>query len=57
MAAIEEFSELGSGIHISMQDLDTAARQFAGRRAEWVYYAIFGWRLHQRILDDAVRES
>lgn len=34
LQAIENFSELGSGIHIAMQDLDIRGREYARRRAK-----------------------
>lgn len=56
VAAIEEFSELGSGIHISMQDLDIRGAGNLLGAEQSGFIMDLGMETYQRILDDAVRE-
>jgi transcription-repair coupling factor (superfamily II helicase) len=56
LRAIEEFSELGSGINISMQDLDIrgAGNLLGGEQSGFI--ADIGYETYQRILDEAMQE-
>lgn len=56
VAAIEEFSELGSGIHISMQDLDIRGAGNLLGAEQSGFIMDLGMETYQQILDDAVRE-
>lgn len=56
VAAIEEFSELGSGIHISMQDLDIRGAGNLLGAEQSGFIMDLGMETYQRILDEAVRE-
>lgn len=56
LKAIEEFSELGSGINIAMQDLDIrgAGNLLGGEQSGFI--ADIGYETYQRILNEAVTE-
>jgi transcription-repair coupling factor (superfamily II helicase) len=56
MQAIENFSELGSGIHIAMQDLDIrgAGNMLGAEQSGFI--ADLGYETYQKILNEAVQE-
>jgi len=56
LQAIENFSELGSGIHISMQDLDIrgAGNMLGAEQSGFI--ADLGYETYQKILSEAVTE-
>ena len=56
LQAIENFSELGSGIHISMQDLDIrgAGNMLGAEQSGFI--ADLGYETYQKILEEAVQE-
>jgi len=56
MQAIENFSELGSGIHIAMQDLDIrgAGNMLGAEQSGFI--ADLGYETYQKILSEAVQE-
>lgn len=56
LQAIENFSELGSGIHIAMQDLDIrgAGNMLGGEQSGFI--ADLGYETYQKILQEAVTE-
>ena len=56
MQAIEQFSELGAGFNIAMQDLDIrgAGNLLGGEQSGFI--ADIGFETYQRILDEAVME-
>lgn len=56
LQAIENFSELGSGIHIAMQDLDIrgAGNLLGGEQSGFI--ADLGYETYQKILKEAVEE-
>ena len=56
LQAIESFSELGSGIHIAMQDLDIrgAGNMLGAEQSGFI--ADLGYETYQKILSEAVRE-
>lgn len=56
LQAIENFSDLGSGIHIAMQDLDIrgAGNMLGAEQSGFV--ADLGYETYQKILTEAVRE-
>ena len=56
LQAIENFSELGSGIHIAMQDLDIrgAGNLLGGEQSGFI--AELGYEAYQKILKQAVKE-
>ncbi|MBP5318976.1 MAG: transcription-repair coupling factor, partial [Paludibacteraceae bacterium] len=56
LQAIENFSELGSGIHIAMQDLDIrgAGNILGGEQSGFI--SDLGYETYHRILDEAVHE-
>ncbi|MFV0346552.1 MAG: transcription-repair coupling factor [Bacteroidales bacterium] len=56
LKAIEEFSELGSGINIAMQDLDIrgAGNLLGGEQSGFI--ADIGYETYQQILNEAVEE-
>ena len=56
LQAIENFSELGSGIHIAMQDLDIrgAGNMLGAEQSGFI--ADLGYETYHKILDEAVRE-
>ena len=56
LQAIENFSGLGSGIHLAMQDLDIrgAGNLLGGEQSGFI--AELGYETYQKILRDAVRE-
>ena len=56
LKAIEEFSELGSGFSIAMQDLDIrgAGNLLGGEQSGFI--ADIGFETYQRILDEAIEE-
>ncbi|MDR0832697.1 MAG: transcription-repair coupling factor [Candidatus Symbiothrix sp.] len=56
LQAIENFAELGSGIHIAMQDLDIrgAGNMLGAEQSGFI--ADLGYETYQKILSDAVRE-
>lgn len=56
LQAIENFSELGSGIHIAMQDLDIrgAGNILGGEQSGFI--ADLGFETYHRILDEAMSE-
>lgn len=56
LKAIEEFSELGSGFNISMQDLDIRGAGNLLGREQSGFIADIGFETYQRILDEALQE-
>lgn len=56
VAAIEEFSDLGSGIQISMQDLDIRGAGNLLGAEQSGFIVDLGMETYQKILDDAIRE-
>ncbi len=56
LQAIENFSELGSGIHIAMQDLDIrgAGNMLGAEQSGFI--ADLGYETYQKILEEAVDE-
>lgn len=56
LKAMEDFSELGSGFHIAMRDLDIrgAGEMFGGEQTGFV--AEVGYEMYNRILDEAIME-
>jgi len=56
LQAIESFSELGSGIHIAMQDLDIrgAGNMLGAEQSGFI--ADLGYEAYQKILEEAVKE-
>lgn len=56
LRAIEEFSELGSGMDISMQDLDIRGAGNLLGAEQSGFIVDLGFETYQRILDEAVRE-
>ena len=56
LQAIENFSELGSGIHIAMQDLDIrgAGNMLGAEQSGFI--ADLGYETYQKILEEAVHE-
>lgn len=56
LQAIENFSELGSGIHLAMQDLDIrgAGNLLGGEQSGFI--ADLGYETYQKILNEAVNE-
>ena len=56
LQAIENFSDLGSGIHIAMQDLDIrgAGNMLGAEQSGFI--ADLGYEIYQKILTEAVRE-
>jgi len=56
LQAIENFSELGSGIHIAMQDLDIrgAGNMLGAEQSGFI--ADLGYETYQKILEEAVNE-
>lgn len=56
LQAIENFSELGSGIHISMQDLDIRGAGNLLGAEQSGFIADLGYETYQKILEEAVDE-
>ena len=56
LKAIEDFSELGSGFNIAMQDLDIRGAGNLLGREQSGFIADIGFETYHKILDDAVRE-
>ncbi|MDR2470067.1 MAG: transcription-repair coupling factor [Tannerella sp.] len=56
LQAIENLSELGSGIHIAMQDLDIRGAGNILGAEQSGYIADLGYETYQKILDEAVDE-
>ena len=56
LEAIESFSELGSGIHIAMQDLDIRGAGNLLGAEQSGFIADLGYETYQKILAEAVRE-
>jgi len=56
LKAIEEFSELGSGFNISMQDLDIRGSGNLLGAEQSGFIADVGFETYQRILDEAMQE-
>ena len=56
LQAIENFSDLGSGIHIAMQDLDIrgAGNMLGAEQSGFI--ADLGYETYQKILNEAVKE-
>lgn len=56
LRAIEEFSDLGSGFHIALQDLDIrgAGNMLGGEQSGFI--ADIGFETYNRILDEAMQE-
>ena len=56
LQAIENFSDLGSGIHIAMQDLDIrgAGNMLGAEQSGFI--ADLGYETYQKILAEAVKE-
>ncbi|MCL2650181.1 MAG: transcription-repair coupling factor [Candidatus Azobacteroides sp.] len=56
LQAIENFSELGSGIHVAMQDLDIrgAGNMLGAEQSGFI--ADLGYETYQKILEEAVQE-
>ena len=56
LQAIESFSDLGSGIHIAMQDLDIRGAGNLLGAEQSGFIADLGYEAYQRILHEAVTE-
>lgn len=56
MQAIEDFSELGSGIHIAMQDLDIRGAGNLLGAEQSGFIADLGYETYQKILKEAMNE-
>jgi len=56
LKAIEEFSDLGSGFNIAMQDLDIRGAGNLLGREQSGFIADIGFETYHKILDEAVRE-
>lgn len=56
LQAIENFSELGSGIHIAMQDLDIRGAGNLLGAEQSGFIADLGYETYQKILEEAVQE-
>jgi transcription-repair coupling factor (superfamily II helicase) len=56
LQAIENFSELGSGIHIAMQDLDIRGAGNLLGAEQSGFIADLGYETYQKILEEAVNE-
>ena len=56
LQAIENFSDLGSGIHIAMQDLDIRGAGNLLGAEQSGFIADLGYETYQKILSEAVRE-
>ena len=56
LQAIENFSDLGSGIHIAMQDLDIRGAGNLLGAEQSGFIADLGYEAYQRILEEAVQE-
>lgn len=56
LQAIENFSDLGSGIHIAMQDLDIRGAGNLLGAEQSGFIADLGYETYQRILNEAVQE-
>ena len=56
LKAIEEFSELGSGFNIAMQDLDIRGAGNLLGKEQSGFIADIGFETYQRILDEALQE-
>ena len=56
LRAIEEFSDLGSGFNIAMQDLDIRGAGNLLGSEQSGFIANIGFETYQRILDEAIRE-
>ncbi|MFM1932402.1 MAG: transcription-repair coupling factor [Bacteroidota bacterium] len=56
LQAIEQFSDLGSGIHIAMRDLDIrgAGNMLGGEQSGFI--SDIGFEMYQKILNEAMRE-
>jgi len=56
LSAIEEFTDLGSGIHVAMRDLDIrgAGDMLGGEQSGFI--SEIGYELYHKILDEAVME-
>lgn len=56
LKAIEEFSDLGSGLHIALKDLDIrgAGNLLGGEQSGFI--SDIGYDMYQKILDEAIRE-
>jgi transcription-repair coupling factor (superfamily II helicase) len=56
LSAIEEFSDLGAGIHVAMRDLDIrgAGNILGGEQSGFI--SEIGYEMYHRILDEAVME-
>ncbi len=56
LKAMQDFSDLGSGFHIAMRDLDIrgAGEMFGGEQTGFV--AEIGYEMYNRILDEAIME-
>ena len=55
LQAIENFSDLGSGIHIAMQDLDIRGRQYARKSEQSGFIADLGYETYQKIFRSCAR--
>ena len=56
LQAIENFSDLGSGIHIAMQDLDIRGAGNLLGAEQSGFIADLGYETYQKILSEAVKE-
>ncbi|MEX0968015.1 MAG: transcription-repair coupling factor [Bacteroidia bacterium] len=56
LAAIEEFSELGSGFHIAMKDLDIRGAGNLLGAEQSGFISEIGFDMYQKILDEAMHE-
>ncbi|MCR4922377.1 MAG: transcription-repair coupling factor [Bacteroidaceae bacterium] len=56
LQAIEQFSDLGSGIHLAMQDLDIRGAGNLLGAEQSGFIADLGYETYRRILDEAVQE-
>ncbi|HIY76006.1 MAG TPA: DEAD/DEAH box helicase, partial [Candidatus Sphingobacterium stercorigallinarum] len=56
LSAIEEFSELGSGFHVAMRDLDIRGSGNLLGAEQSGFIAEIGFEMYNKILDEAVQE-
>ena len=56
LQAIEQYSDLGSGVQIAMRDLDIRGAGDVLGKEQSGFISEIGYELYQQILDDAIRE-
>jgi transcription-repair coupling factor (superfamily II helicase) len=56
LSAIEQFSDIGSGFHIAMRDLDIRGAGDLLGAEQSGFIAEIGYEMYQKILDEAMRE-